>query len=207
MPTYSAPLPHDSGYRQRPDLSSSAGLKSPRTRFERRPCRADIVDQDRNQAAEFKGRPGRREGVPDVAMSSSCRQGRLRLGCSDTAKPVDRAECEMGCEVGRLIESSLALPSGMKRHRYDHVRPIEYPRATIAHQPGQRTCQRSASLVFHGVDDFSKRAFICAYRTGRGNPAADATAPGALFQGHAEDSPGRKRIAASEAQRRRQGED
>lgn len=37
--------------------------------------------------------------------------------------------------------------------------------------------------------------------------APDSTAPGALFQGDAEDSPRRKRVAASDAQRRRQGKD
>jgi hypothetical protein len=56
-------------------------------------------------------------------------------------------------QVLRLIEASMHHPPGMQRHRDHRIRVDQNVGSGLPHQSGQRSRQRSTTVVFEGVND------------------------------------------------------
>jgi hypothetical protein len=90
----------------------------------------------------------------------------------------------------------------MERHRYcDRSVPQDVDTGA-SHSSSELRGDRSASAVLQGVDDVAKRARIGSNRATRGETGTTAAATRASCFRHADDAPGRQRIAALRAERR-----
>jgi hypothetical protein len=175
-------------------------------RFERRSRRAHVVYQHDDGAGENLSLSGRRECLPDVAVTPSGGQSRLRAGRADATQGAADGQAGVPREIVRLVEPAVAATRWMKRDRNRAVRAVENRCAALAHQRAQRPRERAAAVVLQGVDDGAKRAVV---RADRACAIDEPFAPPAARAARERDTnlaPGRQRIAAAIAQRRRERE-
>ena len=200
---------HDSRCRKRPHLRDPRLLQHPRARLERRAGRAHIVDQHDDRAGERGGGARRRrrrrarcDGAGRPAGRSASRVARTRRSAGD-----DR-QAEVPREIGGLIESALAAARRVQRHRHDAGGAGEHVGAALAHQRAERPRQRSPSVVLQRVDDRAQRAVVGADRARAiDQPRGVRRQRGQQASGMLTSAPGRQRIAAAIAERRRERQD
>ena len=123
---------HDSRCRKRAHLPDARRLQRPRARLERRAGRAHIVDQHDDRAAERRRAPRDAANAPRT-LPWRWAAGRLACAARGPHAPqrAHDAAARVPREVGRLIESALAPPRRVERHRHDGVGAGEHVGARV----------------------------------------------------------------------------
>ena len=209
-PTSSARWRHDSRCRKRAHLRDPRLLQHPRARLQRRARRAHVVDQhdgrcrraaaaarvDANASRTLRWRRrGRQAGLRRRRADAPERRGtpatpRCRARSAAWLKP----RCAAPRRVERHRDDGVgALRAGPRRARAS-ARPAAAPAIAV-----RRTSARGRSRAARRR---TRRSRARVDRRGGGAPA-----PRAPRQRHADRAPGRQRIAAAVAERRRERED
>lgn len=194
---------HDSCRGNRSDVGRTSSLQHARAGFECRASRAHVVYEHDPKAPDVCP-PGRAKGAADVRVTLRRRQVGLRRCRPNAAKQTPHRHADRRGNFLRLIEAAPSPSPGVERHGHEHVRGFEHAAAMAPHEMPERYGDRSAAVVFQGVQDRAQGAVVRADgRAGRerGRPPP---APHTERSFETDDTPGLERIAAACAQGRRE---
>jgi hypothetical protein len=103
---------------------------------------------------------------------------------------INKRQFKVTGQLAGLVEASVILPAPVERNGHDMVGAFQQVHSSEAHQISERPCQRTSSVVFQSMNDFSKRAGVLANCSRSiDNASAMGALPAALYRP-------RKRITA-----------